>query len=1231
VRLSTILLCIGIFACADTDGGTGLESTGLMDSGQVGSCPDGEVCLQYDAYVDSAEPDLSRLDSGVLDADGLDAKTGETLDGLVSMDMAVLLDADLDVGLWDGGVLEDQAVAVALDVALSVDGALSADGGEGDGSIVAPDPDMATMTPDAQRPLPDLCYNGMLDEGESEIDCDGLCAPCLVFVECSDSSECGAQTCYEGRCVPSHCDDGLLNNNEAEIDCGGGCGQCVTEGCLADVDCARGRCEASVCIPPVCGNGVVDEGEECDDGNLFRFDGCLPDCVLAGSQLCIGECSSQGTRLTPAGDHLNRVVRAGGTAGDGFGLALAKSNDQVFVGAPFANVTGSVSVHNKQNDGLVSVEELFPRDVTTPELFGASLVADRDTLLVGAPSAMEAGVVYVFRRRGGERWVQTQILSPATRTPGLKFGQGSLAIQGDIAIIGVPNDSTLGANSGAVYVYRKGGDGRFVQVQKLMAQDGVAHQDFGESVSILGGTVLVGAPALQSAPNGYARFKGAAYLFDFDGTSWIETQKLVATGPPSLNGYNFGTAVELVDRGALVTAPREDFTAAQSGVVYFFRRTPGAEALVDQKFGLPEPAPGSLFGMSVYTHQDLILIGQPFRMSLNGLNNAGGVAVFQQLASGRFRFAGVWENAFAERNAFYGARVLVLDDVAVISTHGDPAQGAGAGAVTLVTLRSPLCDLQGRCICEEGAQGTDCAELTLCGDGIVQPSEACDVALFSQVCEPGCILPNCSDNQQNGNETDVDCGGSCGSTCASGEVCVTDFDCTSRSCGLSRLCQAPNCFDDIQNGDEPDVDCGHTCGIACVLGQYCYDNQDCESGICGVDGLCKPMRRIDGPQEALYQDFGGRLALDGDRMLVGAPSNDQVASNVGAAYIYLRSENGLWERETTLFPSSTNNNMRFGASVALFGDVAVVGAPGTSPLSDFNTGSVFVYRRGALGWTLTQQLVTSDGPYSTEFGAAVAVTADNVVVGASQGLGGSRGTVRNAGSAHVFRLNAEGLFEESTKLFDVQGGAASRFGLSLAVDGDNLVVGASGDDFNQGAVLTYRRVTDIEGVTTWQLNRKLVLPDQTIPGHFGYAVALSGTQLVVSAPKAMSGDVRAGVVQFYEYHASGNWLQQEAFGAVTPLTLGAFGYAVRMSGPLLLVSQMPSVQSEEESLVFQYELDEDDVWQLSITHGAPPAFEGTRFGTDLSIGDDLFIIGAPGSEQGSVYLYERTDIQQGTP
>ena len=195
---------------------------------------------------------------------------------------------------------------------------------------------------------------------------------------------------------------------------------------------------------------------------------------------------------------------------------------------------------------------------------------------------------------------------------------------------------------------------------------------------------------------------------------------------------------------------------------------------------------------------------------------------------------------------------------------------------------------------------------------------------------------------------------------------------------------------------------------------------------------------------------------------------------------------------------------------------------------------------------------------------------------------------------------------------------------TIAIDGDNMVIGASGDDFNQGAAITYRRAQDGLGNPVWQANRKLVLSDQESAGHFGFSLALSDSQLVVSAPKAMSDEVRAGKIHFFEYHPSGNWLQQGQVSSPMPMELGGFGQALELSGSLLLISQMPHLDLEEESSVFRYDLDADAGWSFTEAYFAPPAFEGTRFGMDLSIDGQQFIVGAPGSELGSVYLFERS-------
>lgn len=131
-----------------------------------------------------------------------------------------------------------------------------------------------------------------------------------------------------------------------------------------------------------------------------------------------------------------------------------------------------------------------------------------------------------------------------------------------------------------------------------------------------------------------------------------------------------------------------------------------------------------------------------------------------------------------------------------------------------------------------------------CADGLLctQPSDC-----LSGVCTGGtCTPPSCDDNVSNGFETGVDCGGAaaggCSATCAVGDGCLDDVDCTEKVCGSSLVCAAPSCLDGVQNGSESDVDCGSSCGAGqgCRPGQMCGTDDDCEGTLfCNGSGRCQ--------------------------------------------------------------------------------------------------------------------------------------------------------------------------------------------------------------------------------------------------------------------------------------------------------------------------------------------------------------------------------------------------------
>ncbi|MFT7581967.1 MAG: hypothetical protein ACI9MR_003648 [Myxococcota bacterium] len=129
----------------------------------------------------------------------------------------------------------------------------------------------------------------------------------------------------------------------------------------------------------------------------------------------------------------------------------------------------------------------------------------------------------------------------------------------------------------------------------------------------------------------------------------------------------------------------------------------------------------------------------------------------------------------------------------------------------------------------------------------------------SRVCSGGvCVAPTCEDDRHKGEETDLDCGGTCGG-CAAGQACVVASDCAigARGDGVCRGLET--CLDGFKNQDETDIDCGADFYGPCASGRACVDKADCAAGDC-VEGLCDgPASCTDGvqPGDETDVDCGG--------------------------------------------------------------------------------------------------------------------------------------------------------------------------------------------------------------------------------------------------------------------------------------------------------------------------------------------------------------------------------------
>ncbi|MGH9838559.1 MAG: putative Ig domain-containing protein [Blastocatellia bacterium] len=372
--------------------------------------------------------------------------------------------------------------------------------------------------------------------------------------------------------------------------------------------------------------------------------------------------------------------------------------------------------------------------------------------------------------------------------------------------------------------------------------------------------------------------------------------------------------------------------------------------------------------------------------------------------------------------------------------------------------------------------------------------------------------------------------------------------------------------------------------------------------------------------------FGAAVALSGDTVVIGAPMNDATQWDQGSVYVFVRS-GGFWTQLPKLTASDGATGDSFGAAVALSGDTLVVGAPFGAVGSNVQQGSVYVFTRNGGFWNEQQKLTASDGAAFDEFGCAVALSSDTLVVGAHRDANGSN---VEQGSAYVFvRSGAtQPVWTQQQKLTASDGAAGDSFGAAVALDGDMLVASAPFDDIganpNQGSAYVFTRSGAV-----WTLQQKLSASDGAADDSFGFAVALSGDKLAVGAPyDAVNFNYQQGSV--YAFGRNGTvWTQRQKLSADDGMGEDRFGSAVAMGGDTLVVGAPNDVTGPGVELgsasVFAF----TGSWVPQETLTTASGASNEMFGHAVALSNDTVMAGAPGHEnltqlnRGSVYAFVR--------
>ena len=339
-------------------------------------------------------------------------------------------------------------------------------------------------------------------------------------------------------------------------------------------------------------------------------------------------------------------------------------------------------------------------------------------------------------------------------------------------------------------------------------------------------------------------------------------------------------------------------------------------------------------------------------------------------------------------------------------------------------------------------------------------------------------------------------------------------------------------------------------------------------------------------------------------------NNDRFISTVFELLVLLLSTTGFSPIQATISPNSesiiTPNDLAsgdaFGNAIAIDGNTAIIGACTKST----RTGVVYVYIRSGSKWVQQAELTGNDSIIGDSFGFSVALSGDTAVIGAS-------GKATTTGAAYIFTRSGS-TWSQQAKLTAPGGVQSDAFGIAVAINGDTVMVGASGRVLN-GAVYVFTHTG-----STWDLQSQFTSSDIARGDLFGASISINGNSAVIGAWGKNSG---AGAA--YIFNNNGNsWIQQAKITASDAGGGDYFGYSVGLSGMTAVVGAYGKANSTGAAYTF---VASGTSWSQQAKLTAGDALTGAALGKSVTISGDTVAAGAPAKfdSPGASYIFNRAN------
>ena len=315
-------------------------------------------------------------------------------------------------------------------------------------------------------------------------------------------------------------------------------------------------------------------------------------------------------------------------------------------------------------------------DASGSDQFGHSVSVSGDTMVIGAPydddnNRDQSGSVYVLTRSSNGAWTQQQKLTAGSdAVANDNFGQ-SVSVSGDTVVVGTPSHGAGG--SGTTYVFVRSSSGAWTRQQKLKASDGGSNYDyFGASVSVSGDTIIVGAYGYDD--DGKSNV-GRAYVFVRSSSAWTHQANLTA-GSDAREYENFGYSVSVSGDTAVVGLSSWMSTHQQRAYV-FVRSSSGVWTQQAKLTAGSDTGTEDSFGHSVSVSGETIVVGA-YRHDANGQHDSGSAYVFVRSSSGAWsQQAKLTAGSDVSYQGHFGQSVSISGDIIVV---GEPQDDHGSNS-----------------------------------------------------------------------------------------------------------------------------------------------------------------------------------------------------------------------------------------------------------------------------------------------------------------------------------------------------------------------------------------------------------------------------------------------------------------------------------------------------------------------------------------------------------------------